>query len=143
LYNYHLAWAEEYPEIEMHAVCIVNVITNQIRLWETENYVEITDISEKTRNHILNELDKRAKQYCYEFCLTGIRDIDEKDSRYNFIIENYIGNINNPTVELKNQVIALREYYRENSNPKIVRTSIEKIDPYYMLRFKNARLQKN
>jgi hypothetical protein len=152
LWNYHLKWAYCYPEILMHGTCIVNVITNQIRLWnnyydnsERSRRIEVTDISENTRKHILDQLSERARQNSSHHFITGVADIEDeiydfmKDCQdFVFIRENYIGDVTQNKITLKNQYRVWMDYQSENGNPKIVKTKPDKIDPYYMLRFKRG-----
>jgi len=131
LWNYHLKWADKYPEIQMHGMCILNIITNQIRLWNREHWVndthfplsEVLDISDELREHILDEVDKRARQSSSSSNPYGVWDINENDKLYPFIVENYVGNKDAKTTDLRNKYI------------EDMKCSYPTIDPYYFQRF--------
>ena len=139
-----MPFRDEYPEIQMHGTVIYNIITKQFRLWNREHWVdkkhfslaEVTEISEKTRLHVIEEIEKRAWLNSNMDYPTGVFDISPDNKvDYSFVVENYVGNPDTRQTELSNQYAMYRIYENENCNPKIVRTSSPKINPYYMLRF--------
>ena len=147
LWSYHLEWGNDYPEIQMHGICILNIITNQFRLWNKSHWIdnehiplnEVKECSENTRLHILEESCKRARQNCSPQNPTGVFDLSVSNTNFEFMVENYIGDPNTVQAKLNNQVEVVRQHFLENLNPKIVRTTIDKIDPYYFQRFKRIK----
>lgn len=137
LWNYHLPWADEYTEIQMHGLCIYNVITRQIRLWNKEHWIndkhfplkEIENISEKTKLHIIDVIEHRAEVNSCPLNPTGVFDMNEDNGYYDFIFNNYIGNFLATQVKLKNQIELKNQFLSNNRNPNIIK------DPYYMMRF--------
>ena len=147
LWSYHLEWGNDYPEIQMHGICILNIITNQFRLWNKSHWIdnehiplnEVKEYSEKTRLHIIDEVHSRARQNCSETNPTGISELSADNVNFDFMVENYVGNLDAVQAKLNNQVEVNKQYYMENLNPKIVRTTVDKIDPYYFQRFRRKK----
>jgi len=134
LWNYHLSWADCYPEIKMHAMCIYNVITREFRLFNRSDNTEIiVAVSAKTRLHIIEVFNKRARLNSCYLNPTGIWDMTPDHERYDTIVANYVGNPNTNTTVLPNQEEIHREYLKDNLNPKITRTKPPYIDIVYML----------
>ncbi len=132
-------WNSTAPEIDGHAICVFNVITKEFRLfkfgtWGGLTYItklplkEIIEISEKTRESIIDYVYRRLRVYANEYKPNGTYDIIEQiereaDSRFNgetkywwhykkdgildlyiedfyFIYDNYVGDIEEKEVEL-------------------------------------------
>ena len=134
LWNYHLSWADCYPEIKMHATCIYNIVNLQFRLFDRSDNAEITVlISEKTRLHIIKTINSRVIDNSSEQNPTGIWNISKDDPSRDLLIENYVGNPDAKLVSLKNRRRAYFKHLNENLNSKIVRTSPPHVDIQYML----------
>ena len=154
-------WNSNTPEIDGHAICIFNVVSKEFRLfkfgtWGGINYIkklpikEITEISEDTKNGIIENVDKRLRLLSDEHRPTGVYNIIDEMERelvsvfsgeikgcwrykkdglldlyiedFFFIYDNYVGDIEEKEVELPDLHKAYYRYLNENLNPKIVRT---------------------
>jgi len=145
LWNYHMSpWGDAYPEIQMHAKVVYNIITKQFRLWNDEHWsygkhfplAEVTEVSETTRLHVIEAIERQAWLDSSIDNPTGTFDISpDNKSCYAFMVENYVGNPDTRQTALSNQYAMYRLYENENCNPKIRKSEPPKINPYYMLRF--------
>ncbi len=132
LWNYHLVWADCYPEIKMHALCIYNVLTREFRLFDSCDDAEIF-VSENTRLHIIEAVNSRAEQNRSLNCPTGVLDMSPDNSLLPFVKRHYVGNPDAKQVELQNQIEIDRAWHMAHPHPKVTRTRPPQIDVQYML----------
>ena len=103
IYNCHCD--PNIPEVDGHAQVVINIVTNQFRLFLRANdfngvhtpLTEITTYSEATRLHIIKRVWQRAAQNCSEYNRTGVIDMTDIDfdiytvRKAAFILNHYVG----------------------------------------------------
>lgn len=132
IWNYHLPWADCYPEIRMHALCIYNVLTREFRLFDSHDDAEIF-VSENTRLHIIQTIESRVSINSSVSNPTGVIGMTMDNSLLPFVKRHYIGNPNARPVKLQNQRAIDRAWHMAHPHPKVTRTRPPEIDRQYML----------
>lgn len=132
LWNHHLAWADCYPEIRMHALCIYNVLTREFRLFDSEDDAEIF-VSENTRLHVIETIESRAAQNWSITNPTGVFDMAADHHLLPFVKRHYVGNPNARPIKLSNQREMDKAWEMAHPHPKVRRTRPPEIDTLYML----------
>lgn len=86
-------WNCTIPQIDGHAICIFNIISQEFRLfkfgtwggltWITETpLVEITDITDEIREYIKKTIKSRIRSNSNDICPTGTWDIVKEVEQY-------------------------------------------------------------
>lgn len=132
LWNYHLPWADCYPEIRMHALCIYNVLTREFRLFDSHDDAEIF-VSEDTRLHVIQTIESRVSINSSVSNPTGVWDMSPDNSLLPFVRRHYVGNPNAKPVKLQNQQEIDKAWDMAHPHPKVRRTRPPEIDTQYML----------